>query len=131
MKLSMVHAKIHRATVTETDVGYEGSVGIDSSLLDASGILPFEAVHIWNVTRGSRLVTYAIKAPAGSGEIKTNGAAALQNLPGDQIIIAAFGFINSEDAEALSVRGPRVVLVNSRNEIQDVFYAGNKERLKY
>lgn len=131
MQLSLVRAKIHRAKVTEADVDYEGSIGIDANLLRASGILCFEAVHVWNVTRGSRLVTYAIEAPAGSGEIKTNGAAALQNLPGDLVIIAAFGFTDSAGAEVLSKQGPRVVLVNSENKIQDVFYAGNKDRVKY
>ena len=89
MKLSMFKSKIHRATVTHADLAYEGSVTIDSDLLDAAGILPYEAVHIWNATQGTRLVTYALEGPRGSGAICVNGAAAHLNKPGDLVILAA------------------------------------------
>jgi L-aspartate-alpha-decarboxylase len=82
MKLSMFKSKIHRATVTHADLAYEGSVTIDADLLDAASILPFEAVHIWNATRGTRLMTYALEGPRGSGAICVNGAAAHLNQPG-------------------------------------------------
>jgi len=76
MRLQMFKSKIHRATVTHADVDYEGSVTVDADLLDAAGILANEAVHIWNVTRGTRLVTYAIEGPRGSGAVCINGAVA-------------------------------------------------------
>src|SRR5512140_248333 len=100
MKLNVFKSKIHRATVTHADVDYEGSVTIDSALLQAAEILPYEAVHIWNVTRGTRLVTYALEAPRGSGAICVNGAAAHLNRPGDLIILATFAEMTPEEARA-------------------------------
>ena len=85
MRLNIFKSKIHRATVTHADVAYEGSVSIDADLLDAAGILPYEAVHIWNVTNGSRLVTYALAGARGSGTVCVNGAAAHLNRPGDLV----------------------------------------------
>lgn len=114
MQIEMVRAKIHRATVIEADVDYEGSIGIDSHLLQQSGIFPYEAVHVWNVTRGSRLVTYAIEAEFGSGMIKTNGGAALHNLAGDIIIIAAFAYMSPFEAKH---HRPQIIYVNNKNEI--------------
>lgn len=113
MQLEMLRTKIHRARITEADVDYEGSVSIDLDLLEASDILTYEAVHIWNVTNGSRLVTYAIEGVRGSREIKTNGAAALQNRPGDIVIIAAFV------RHDVIVQGyePRVVIVDAANNV--------------
>src|ERR1700742_3195590 len=96
---SFLCSKIHRATVTHAYLHYEGSLSIDVNLLKEADIMPFEQVHVWNVTRGSRLTTYAIEAPAGSGEIKTNGAAALLNLPGDIVIIAAFAQMFESEAK--------------------------------
>src|SRR3954471_7284135 len=88
MRLNVFKSKIHRATVTHADVAYEGSVTIDRDLMDAANILPFEAVHIWNATSGTRLVTYALEGPRGSGAICVNGAAAHLNKPGDIVILA-------------------------------------------
>jgi aspartate 1-decarboxylase len=110
----MFTGKIHRATVTQADLHYEGSVTIDEDLLDASGILPNEEVHIWDVTSGSRLVTYAISGARGSGVVCVNGAAAHLVSPGDLVIIAAFG--EMDDAEARS-HVPRVVFVDSDNRM--------------
>lgn len=117
MLLELVRSKIHRATVTEADVDYEGSIGIDADLLRLADILPYELVHVWNVTRGSRLVTYAIEAPAGSKEIKTNGGAALHNLPGDIVIIAAFARFEPWEAKGFS---PTIVIVDSKNDVKSV-----------
>lgn len=114
MKLNVFKSKIHRATVTHADLDYEGSVTIDKTLLDSANILPFEAVHIWNVTRGTRLVTYALEGPAGSGAVCVNGAAAHLNRPGDLIILATFADMSPEEARA---HVPTVVLVDERNHV--------------
>jgi aspartate 1-decarboxylase len=112
MRLNVFKSKIHRATVTHADVAYEGSVTIDRDLLDAAGILPFEAVHIWNATRGTRLVTYALEGPRGSGAICVNGAAAHLNHPGDIVILATFADMTPEEARA---HHPTVVRVDAKN----------------
>ena len=90
MMLRMFKSKIHRATVTQADMDYEGSVSIDEDLLELANILPHESVDIWNVTRGTRLTTYALKATRGGREICINGAAAHLMTPGDVVIIATF-----------------------------------------
>jgi len=112
MNLTMFHSKIHRARVTQADLDYVGSITIDEDLLEAADIIEFEAVHVWNVTRGSRLVTYAIKGPRGSGVICINGAAAHLNRPGDLVIIATFGEMSDEEARR---HVPKVVRVDSEN----------------
>jgi aspartate 1-decarboxylase len=117
MQLELVRSKIHRVLVTEADVDYEGSVCVDVELLIAADIVQYELVHIWNVTRGTRLITYAIEAPAGSGEIKTNGGAALHNLKGDIIIIAAFAQFEPHEARQFS---PTIVLVDEKNKIKSI-----------
>lgn len=113
MKLNVFKSKIHRATVTHADLQYEGSVTIDRDLMDAARILQFEAVHLWNITRGSRLVTYAIEGPRGSGAVCVNGAAAHLNQPGDLIIIATFAEMTPEEAADFA---PTVVRVDGRNQ---------------
>ena|ERR1700742_475905 len=110
---SFLCSKIHRATVTHAYLHYEGSLSIDVNLLKEADIAPFEEVHVWNVTRGSRLTTYAIEAPAGSATICANGAAAHLVEPGDIIIIATFEWVPSPD-EAVS---PTVVHVDEANRI--------------
>jgi aspartate 1-decarboxylase len=112
MRLNVFKSKIHRATVTHADLEYEGSVTIDSDLLDAAEILPYEAVHIWNVTRGSRLMTYALPGPRGSGAICVNGAAAHLNKPGDLVILATFAEMSREEARE---HRPVVVRVDAEN----------------
>lgn len=116
MRRSMFKSKLHRATVTHADVEYEGSVTVDEDLLDASDIQEYEAVHIWNVTRGTRLQTYALKGPRGSGLICVNGAAAHLARPGDKVIIATFA--EMEEAEAKR-HVPTVVLLDEHNRIKD------------
>jgi aspartate 1-decarboxylase len=93
---------------------YEGSIAIDLDLLTAAGIVPSESVHVWNLTNGERFETYAIGSPAGSGEVMVNGAAARRVQTGDQVIIAAFGWMN--EAEAAAHR-PAIVLVDGANRI--------------
>ena len=116
MQRSMFKSKIHRATVTHADLDYEGSVTIDVGLLEAASILPHEHVHIWNITRGTRIETYTLEGPRGSGVVCINGAAAHQNSPGDLVIIATFA--NYDEAE-LATYEPTVVLVDSDNQIVD------------
>jgi len=114
MRLNIFKSKIHRATVTHADLDYEGSVTIDSDLLDAANILPNEAVHIWNVTRGTRLITYALPGPRGSGAICINGAAAHLNRPGDLVIIATYADMEPEEARSYV---PVVIRVDGKNRI--------------
>jgi len=112
MQRNMFKSKIHRATVTHAEVDYEGSVAIDSDLMAAADILPFEAVHIWNVTTGARLVTYALAADSGSGVICVNGAAAHLNRPGEIVILATFADFSTQEARAVF---PTVVFVDGQN----------------
>ena len=114
MQRTMFKSKIHRATVTHADLNYEGSVTIDTDLLEAANILVHENVHIWNITRGTRIETYAIDGPRGSGVICINGAAAHQNKPGDTVIIASFA---TYDESELSGYKPTVVLVDKNNKM--------------
>lgn len=114
MTRNMFKSKIHRAVVTDADLEYEGSVTLDTNLLEAADILPFEAVHIWNVTRGTRLQTYALEGERGSGVCCINGAAAHLMKKGDRVIIATFTELSEEQARS---HKPTVVLVNDRNEI--------------
>ncbi len=114
MRRTLFKSKIHRATVTHADLDYEGSVTIDEDLMDAADVWEYEAVHIWNISRGTRLQTYAIKGQRGSGIICINGAAAHLNRPGDLVILATFAEL--EEAEARTF-APRVVLVDEHNRV--------------
>ncbi len=110
----MLRGKIHRATVTEANLDYEGSVSIDPALLEASGIVENEAVNIWNVTRGTRLETYALIGRPGSGDICVNGAAAHLVKPGDLVIIACFFNLHEKHVAGFK---PKVVFVDSNNKM--------------
>ena len=112
MRRRMFKSKIHRATVTQADLDYEGSVTIDANLMDRADILANEAVDIWNVSSGTRLTTYALAGARGSGVICVNGAAAHLNRPGDIVILATFA--EMDDAEARKYV-PRVVRVDAAN----------------
>ena len=114
MQRTMFKSKIHRAVVTHADLDYEGSVTIDADLLEAANILVHEHVHVWNITRGTRIETYAINGPRGSGVICINGAAAHHNKPGDTVIIATFA---TYDETELASYTPTVVLVDEKNRI--------------
>jgi aspartate 1-decarboxylase len=117
MLLNMFKAKIHRATVTEANLNYVGSVTIDSELLEASGILPGERVQIVNNNNGARLETYTIKGEPGSGVICLNGAAARLVQPGDNVIIIAYAWVDNEEAKRFE---PNVVFVDENNKIVEI-----------
>src|SRR5207245_11209802 len=95
----MLKGKIHRARLTGADINYEGSIEIDSSLIEAAGIIPFEQVDIWNITNGERFSTYALSASRGSGIVAVNGAAARKVQPGDEVIITAFSSLSETPAK--------------------------------
>ena len=116
--LTMLKAKLHRATVTKADRDYEGSISIDRDLLDVSGILPNEQVDVLNISTGGRFTTYAIEAPRGSREIAVNGAAARLVQTGDKIIIIAYCQIPAEEARNYN---PTVVLLGEGNEIERAY----------
>ena len=114
MLFNMFHGKIHRATVTQANLNYMGSITIDQDLLDASGILPGERVQIVDNNNGSRIETYTIPGERGSGVICLNGAAARLVQPGDLVIIVAYATMSPEEAKSWK---PTVIHVNSKNEI--------------
>lgn len=111
----VLKSKIHRLRITEADVDYEGSITLDADLLEAADILPYEAVHVWNVTRGTRLQTYAMAGAPGSGVACINGAAAHLAGPGDLVIVATFTEL---DEAAARTHRPRIVLVDEHNRIR-------------
>ena len=117
MTREMFKSKIHRATVTEAELYYEGSITIDSELLKAADILEFEKVQVVNVNNGTRLETYAISGAAGSGIVCLNGPAARMGCVGDEIIILTYS--QFEEAEAQKHK-PRIVLVDKRNQVTKV-----------
>lgn len=112
MKIELLKAKIHGARVTGADVDYEGSIAIDEALLELSGLVEHEHVHIWNKTNANRFSTYVIKAPKNSRTLALNGAAAKLVQIGDEVIIAAFAHFDPIEAKTHS---PTVVLVNAQN----------------
>jgi len=113
MHLNMLKAKIHRATVTQAELHYEGSCAIDGDLLDVSGIREYEQIHIYNVNNGERFSTYAIRADEGSGVISINGAAAHRAQPGDIIIICAYAGFSEAEAQ----HTPQLVYVDRQNRV--------------
>src|SRR5512143_1874009 len=117
MMRSMLKCKIHRATVTDAQLHYEGSVTVDRTLMDAAGLIEYEQVHIWNVDNGNRFTTYVIEGEADSGVICLNGAAARQVSRGDLVIIAAF---SADDEKELADYQPTLVYVDKANRITDV-----------
>ncbi|RZU98292.1 aspartate 1-decarboxylase [Spiribacter vilamensis] len=112
MMISVLQAKIHAATVTDANLEYEGSITIDPTLLDASGLLPHQHVHVYNITNGNRFETYIIKGMPDRGEITINGAAAHMAGRGDRVIIAAYAQVNPEEARTWE---PTRVFVDSQN----------------
>ena len=109
----MLKSKLHRATVTATEIDYEGSIAIDQDLLDQVDIQPYEQVHIYNITSGSRFITYVITAERGSGTFSINGAAARLAQINDHIIVAAYGIINTEK----ETKQPKVLLLDATNKV--------------
>ena len=117
MLRTMMKSKIHRATVTQADLHYVGSVTVDADLLDAADLLPGELVHIVDITNGARLETYCIEGPRGSGVIGINGAAAHLVHPGDLVILISYAQCDDAEARALV---PRVVHVDEHNRVVEL-----------
>lgn len=115
MLLTMMKSKLHRATITQADMDYEGSISIDTDLLEAAGILPHEQVDVLNITNGARFTTYAIEAARGSKTFGVNGAAARLVQTGDRIIVVAYCQMPAEEARNYA---PTVVLMDDNNEIK-------------
>ncbi len=115
MQRFMLKSKLHRATVTDADLHYEGSISIDEGLMEAADIIPYEKVAIYDISNGERFTTYAIKGEKGSGVICLNGAAARKVSRGDLIIIATYVLVDEADAQTWS---PRCVLLDGNNRIK-------------
>lgn len=113
----MCKSKIHRAKVTQAELYYEGSLTVDSDLLDAADILPYERVQVCNVNNGERFETYTIPGKRGSGTVCLNGAAARMGSVGDEIIVIAYGTFNEEELKSFS---PKVLLLDKSNKIVDI-----------
>ena len=114
MRLTLLKSKLHRVTVTNVELGYEGSCAIDTDLMDAAGIHEYERIEIYNVTNGERFATYAIRGEAGSGMISVNGAAAHKAAVDDIVIICTYA--EMEEAEAARYK-PKLVYVTEKNDI--------------
>jgi aspartate 1-decarboxylase len=110
----MLKGKIHRATITEANLHYQGSITIDADLMEAADLIEFEQVDVWNITNGNRFSTYTIAGERGSGTVCINGAAAHKAKEGEMVIIASFGWMSEDEA---SRHQPKVVLVDEANRI--------------
>jgi aspartate 1-decarboxylase len=110
----MLKSKIHRATLTGADLDYEGSIALDRDLMDAADLLPGEQVHVLNLHNASRLITYVIEAPSGSGTVMLNGPAARLGQKGDIVVILAYGLMDADEARRYR---PRKVLVDGQNRM--------------
>ncbi len=117
MLRNMLKSKIHKATVTQSDLMYEGSLTIDSDLMREVGILPYEKIKVYNINNGERLDTYAIEGEAGSGVIGLNGAAARKGMVGDLIIIVSYAIYHNDDLVDFE---PKVVVLDEKNRVKDV-----------
>ena len=115
MQRTMMKAKLHRVTVTQSELGYEGSCAIDENLLDAADIREYQQIDIYNVDNGERFTTYAIRGQRGSGMISVNGAAARKCQVGDILIIATYANYSEDEVERFE---PRLVYVDGQNRIQ-------------
>jgi len=113
----MLKSKIHRVTVTDSNLNYEGSLSVDKDLLDKVGMMPFEKVKVYNINNGERFDTYLIEGPAGSGAISLNGAAARKGLTGDLIIIVSYALYSEEELENYK---PSIVVLDKDNKIKTV-----------
>lgn len=116
MYRTLLKSKIHRATVTDCELHYEGSCAIDENLLEAADLMENEQVHIWNINNGERFVTYAIRGERGSGIISVNGSAARRASVGDLIIIAAFAQVPEPQVQGFE---PKLVFVDGNNRIKE------------
>jgi aspartate 1-decarboxylase len=117
MKRTFLKSKIHGAVVTEDDLDYEGSLGLDEGLMKAADLFPFEKVEVYNVSNGERFATYLVKEEKGSGIVAVYGAAAHKARAGDKVIIASYAVIDEDEIDFYM---PKVVLVNDRNRIKEI-----------
>jgi aspartate 1-decarboxylase len=120
MRLTMCKSKLHRVTLTQAELNYEGSITIDAELLGAAGILPFEKVQVVNINNGARLETYTYAAPAGSRTVCLNGAAARLGAVGDKLIVVAYCDVDAEEAQHHS---PTLVMVGDDNSMKEIIHA--------
>lgn len=116
MKRILLRGKIHKATVTESSLDYEGSLGLDGLLMKAAGMIPYEKVDVFNITNGARFSTYLIKAQEGSGAVAIYGAAAHLAAVGDKVIIVSYAFLDDEETEFFM---PKVVIVDGDNRVKE------------
>lgn len=114
IQIEVLKSKIHRATVTDANLNYIGSVTIDEDLMDAANLIEFEKVQVLNINNGERLETYVIKGKRGSGEIVLNGAAARKVQPGDLVIIVAFAIVPASEAKQVK---PAIIFPNAQNKL--------------
>ncbi len=117
MLRAFLRAKIHRATVTHVDIGYEGSLSLDEDVMEAAALWPHERIEVWNVTNGKRFSTYAIRGEKGSRRVGVYGAAAHKVSVGDVIIVAAYGYM---DESEMALFAPKIVLMGEGNRIAEV-----------
>ena len=126
MQREVLRGKIHRATVTEANLEYEGSLTVDAELMEAAGLSAYERIDVYNITNGNRFSTYLIEGPRRSGVLCVNGAAAHLSQAGDRVIITGYGL--ATEAEVPHHR-PRVVLVDEANRIQQVLHESTGSRV--
>lgn len=122
MLQEMLKCKIHRATITDSNLNYEGSLTVDLNLMKEAGLIPFEKVKVYNINNGERFDTYVIEGPAGSGTIALNGAAARKGMIGDLIIIASYALYSAEE---LADYYPQIVVLNPENGIKQIYNEDN------
>ncbi len=112
----MLRSKIHRATVTDSNLDYEGSLTVDTLLLEAAGILPYEQVSVSNLNNGERFETYVIPGKAGAGDMVLNGPTARKGVKGDKIIVFCYEYFNEEELKTFK---PRIILVDDNNRMRE------------
>ncbi len=122
MQRIMLKSKVHRATVTEANLNYEGSLTLDKELMDAANLLPFEKIHVLNVTNGERFETYVIEGAPNSGQVCLNGAAARRGTRGDLVIIVSYAACSEEEAREIK---PDIVFVDENNRIVEKMRDGH------
>ena len=122
MLQAMLKCKVHRATITDANLNYEGSLTVDCNLMNEAGLVPFEKVKVYNINNGERFDTYVIEGSAGSGTIALNGAAARKGMIGDLIIIASYAMYSTEE---LVDYHPKIVVLNPENGIKQIYNADN------
>jgi len=117
MRRSLLKAKIQKAMVTEARLDYEGSLGLDESLMEAADIIPFEKIHVYNISNGERFSTYTIKEEKNSGRVAIYGAAAHKAKQGDQLIIVSYVELNEDEIEFFM---PRLIILDEKNRIKEI-----------